>query len=209
VDSKNEELIIKIGDLEQEFRLMKQENKTLLERLDRSDREKRMQSAFIVFLILSGFFSVLAGLKYITRSTKLIQAERFTLVDKDGTRRAELFMTEQGDPELTFLDKNQKHRLFLYSADHDNSAGINIYDDSGKSRLRIRGTTDNTAGLIVYDTTGRRRTDLCVGKDGWAGLGVYDQLGRTRIDNSLRPNDSAGLTVYSPEGEPLVKLHNP
>ncbi len=58
----------------------------------------------MIILVLAAWFTVAARLATIPRAFHSIESEQFTLRDKNGKRRALLFVAQEGFPTLSFFD---------------------------------------------------------------------------------------------------------
>ena len=115
------------------------------------------------------------------KSLKVIEAEEFRVVDKDGRKRAQLMLTDLGSPALILRDENELIRLHLQLV----PKGFPVLwfrDANGllKASLTLlpRGDVHLTLGAkesIVKENA----AEIFVGKSG-ANLSLYDGNGRLR-----------------------------
>ncbi len=198
--------------LERELDLQRQENKALAERLDRVTREGLTRFSVVIFLILAAGFAVVARVVTAPQVSQIVtnsvEAEQFTMRDKNGKKRAKMYVPSKGYPMLSFYDQNERTLLQVYTGEDSMGpfAGIEVFNTAGKRRLNIGGRTAGQMGLFVYDENGRGRADLFTDTAGTAGMMIYDEGGRRRIENDLRPGGSAGVTVYDRDGRKRTNL---
>jgi hypothetical protein len=97
------------------------------ERLDRLEREnRRLKRAGVVVLALIGAVVLMGHVV----GEKVIEAERFVLLDSSGQPRAVLAVAKSG-------------------------SGLYLYDEKGKLRAGLVGGTADGTGLRVYDQKGK------------------------------------------------------
>jgi len=96
---------------------------------------------------------------------KVLQAERFEVVDQAGKLRAALGTASDGSPSLTLADQAGKSRATLGIAS-DGSPGLQLYDQAGQLRAALgwtqleaigTGETVNRAvsSLVLSDKNGK------------------------------------------------------
>jgi hypothetical protein len=160
----------------------------LLQRLERLERQNRLwkKLGLLVVVLLAGAGLVGAGAE---RSVPAVSAAKeFKLLDDAGNTRARLFMTNAGEPALSFYDQHGKERIYM----HINKTGSRFVclGPSGDRILSAVGT-DETGGYVnlwnkankpifvsnskntavthrffVADAKGRERVRLGVGEQG-------------------------------------------
>jgi hypothetical protein len=101
-------------------------------------------------------------------SKKIVEAEEFRLVDKEGRLRARIFLDE-GEPKVALFAGDGKKRaaMGLLST---GEASIALYDNNGKYHFLVNVSADGTPDLSIKDRDGRevfpyeqepeRRSDL-------------------------------------------------
>ncbi len=100
---------------------------TLARRLDRVEREnRRLKKAGVA--ILAGI-AALVLMGYVV-GEKVVEAERFVLIDSSGDTRAVLAVAEGG-------------------------SGLYLYDKKGKMRAGLVGGVADETGLSLYDRAGK------------------------------------------------------
>jgi hypothetical protein len=105
------------------------------------------------------------------RHEKVLQAERFEVIDQDGKFHAVLGATRQGDVSLLLNDRNGQPRIQL-SVLSENS-GLVIYDQAGKIRAEFDLTKEQPS-LQFYDPAQKFRVLLgVIGKE--PALWLFDQ----------------------------------
>lgn len=88
-----------------------------------------------------------------SKEKRVVTAEDFHLVDREGKMRAALFVSAKGEPGFALFDKEGKdHLLLMLNA--DGSAVIDLLDSAGASRARLALANDGTPGLtLIGDPT--------------------------------------------------------
>ena len=168
---------------------------TLARRLDRVERENRwLKQAGVVALV------VIAAVGLIGQATgkvaKVVEAERFVLLDASGETRAVLIQTKGGS-SLNLYDEKGKLRIGLVSGAADET-GLSLYDAAGEGRamLALKPETSPAlrfaakpmklqAGLgvahvptvLLFDDEGKPRATLLLSSDGSPVLAFNDNIG--------------------------------
>ena len=124
----------------------------------------------------------LAGQARPTPAAKVIEAERFSLVDASGRIRASLYTkNEHGSPVLTFSDEVGIRRIVL-------------------------GLTDGgSLGLDIFDQQGRGGIVLGVGPNGNSNFFATDRLGKTRVVLGVNTEATPGLELSNKDGKIIWK----
>ena len=113
--------------------------------------------------------------------SKVIEAEEFRVVDKDGRKRAQLMLTELDSPALIFSDENELIRLQMQLV----PKGFPVLwfrDANGllKASLTLRPTGDVLFTLGAKESIVKENTaEIFVGKAG-AKVSLYDDNGKLR-----------------------------
>lgn len=133
------------------------------ERIERLEREivgirRRARCLLVSGLGMMGALLVLPGYK--AQDPKVVRAERFEVMDKDGKIRAALGMYKEG-PLLHLADENGKVRAAL-------------------------GIENNVSWLTLRDENKRLRAELSAGKNG-PGLNLYDESGERLAGAGQQP----------------------
>jgi len=111
---------------------------------------------------------------------KVIEAEEFRLVDKDGIMMAKIGRDSDG-------------------------WGLNIYGKDGKKKIAISESQSRSQrGINFYDNTEKLRAIFALTKDS-VELTFADNNNTPRVSIELRP-DGAGLYLNSKTGKPYTKL---
>jgi hypothetical protein len=143
----------------------------MLERIERLERGNRRLKR-MVFAPLLALTAIMVMGQAPARS-KVIEAERFSIVDPKGNLVGGLSAGERG-PALTFFDATGV-RLSL---SHD---AILLYDRNKEVRFMLRIQDEGTAGAIFFDAKGETRINLRVAPDGRAGVLVQPREGKAEI----------------------------
>jgi hypothetical protein len=163
-----------------------------LEKLERQNR-KLMQAGVLALAIL---FS-LVWMGQAPRKPRPIEADRFTLKDSTGKKRAELMMEETG-PGLVLYDVSGK-RIGRFGA-VNTGAGLSLQSVEGGARLSLV-SQDEGPYVLMFDSTGKFRTEMGASQRG-PYLLFHDTNGSPRaalaLDNEqprLQLSDSEGFTA--------------
>jgi hypothetical protein len=99
----------------------------------------------------------------------IVTAERFHLMDADGTLRGYLAIGKQG-PMLTFADGDH---VRLQIGLEDGQPYV-VLMDQGEARVRINSKKSGLASVVVLDAKGVERAALAVAADGSSILQTWD-----------------------------------
>ena len=169
---------------------------SLVKRVERLERQNRFlkQSGLVG---LSLFFGLLL-MAQSSRDSRAVTAERFNLVDRTGTTRAALGMTDIG-PALLLVDEKGKTRVSLNSTLAGSS--LRLYDAVGEgAAFEI---SPQSHELRLYDRSGQVRAGLMVGDEG-PGLLLIDEADKLRLSVDLR--EGPGISLYAPTGKSGMTL---
>lgn len=136
---------------------------------------------------------VLPGLPVSTQpppeQAKVIQAERFEVVDKDGKVRAMFGFEDDREPRLALYDKDGTSSatlapFFLVISDQNDKTSaalspLGLGVGQGKTRATWLGLFDGEPDLTLYDKQGKTRAGLGLA-DGEPHLGLFDENGKIR-----------------------------
>ena len=134
---------------------------------------------------------------------EVVRAKSFELVNDVGALRARLAVDDDGEPQLTMLDKNGNYRLALFQSD-DGTSGLVLLDQNGKHRLRL-GTSD-TGSPYIDISDGNNDTRLWLGEadDGGPMLFMADRNGNRRFELILSRRGSPHWTMRDANGDPKI-----
>jgi hypothetical protein len=85
---------------------------------------------------------------------KVVQAQRFELVDESGRQRAVLGPTRRGDVGLLIADASGQVRAVL-TVNGKGEPGLELLDEQGESRASMAVRTGESGTLALRDTDGR------------------------------------------------------
>lgn len=187
--------------------------KDILARLDKLERSNRRLRGTLTFALVS--LLGLAALGATSSTPKVIEAERFVLLDAAGAERAVLFSSDK-TAGLIFLNKNKTRAASVMVGSETN--GVMLWDRNGNLRQVLSSDldesawnifepgsdkpqisfTDNQQGaaLVVRDKTNHDRVSLGFSAQGSA-LMLGDEEGVTR---SAVTADGLGFTTFSADG---------
>src|SRR5712692_8737214 len=145
---------------------------------------------------------------------KVLQAEKFEVVDRDGKLRAVLGTDPSGSVNLLLYDRAGKQGAGQFGMLPNGNSGLLLYDQAGKIRatlqlldgepsLDLSGkdekprvqlfTTDGEPRLRLLDQAGKLRAALGI-FDGEPGLSFLDKEGKQRV------------MLFTTDGEPRLEL---
>jgi len=119
------------------------------------------------------------GAEQTARSTEVVEARWFEVIDGDGKRRARLGVTEGGEPKLE------------------------LHDGTGKTRVELGLTEEGMSGLRLRDRSGRRRVVLTLTEEGRPGLGLYDGRDGVRMALAVMEGGDPRVVLFASDGKVL------
>lgn len=130
---------------------------------------------------------------------KIVQAEKFEVVDQAGNVRLQIGLTDQGDPSITFLDN--AHRPLIQMAAGRAGSGL-LIGNQEQPTLALLGVDDKGApNLILNNLNGTKHASLGVqANTGKAFLQLFTQDGTPRV--SLIAHEDKGEIMTSPSSTP-------
>lgn len=106
--------------------------------------------------------------------TKIIEANKFRLVDGEGRIRGGMFLKADGSPQMTLLDEKGMARIALVIPPND-TPGLLLLDAQEKVRATFA-LASAGPGMTMSDDAGNVRIGLTVGETGVPRLElVHDQ----------------------------------
>ena len=114
---------------------------------------------------------------------KIISAEEFRLINKQGKCKAKLCFNGEGGPSLMFLDDRGKLRVSIYL--HGDRVGIELLNKKEKVRASLGLAQNGQPALQLLDNAERVHACLEMGTEGDPGLDLYDKAGNLRASFSL------------------------
>lgn len=126
---------------------------------------------------------------------------RLVLFDKDGTGRAVVTVFGDGSPGFALFDKNGTTRAWLIVKD-DGSPGLGLAYRDGENRAELTLKGDGSPGLVFADRFGTKRAMFLL-EDGSPGLVFVDQDGKRRMSLAETANGASTLTLFDKAGNPV------
>jgi len=146
---------------------------------------------------------------------KVVQAERFELVDSQGNVRARLGAGADGSPSLHLLDSNGAPRISLWVRSEprmltDEGPGLELCGENAVARARISVRSDGAPAVRLLDEQGIERAVLALKPDGAPSLHLFNKGGQVRamLDVLPEPDESGehgALTVSGKSGSHTLK----
>jgi hypothetical protein len=145
------------------------------------------------------------------KAAKVLQAQRFELVDSAGRVRAELGLSPEGNPALTLWSNkagaSKVHtRASLWLA-KDGSPRLSLWDGDGQERAGIWLESDGYPALRMWDSAGKLR--VAAGefmKDGSPSIILKDSAGQDRAILGVAPLETVQTGEKRTRAESSVVL---
>jgi len=153
----------------------------LVQRLDRLERQNRWLMRIGALVVVGITAVVLMGQARPSKVAKVIEAEKFVLLDTNGMVRGKLAIGGDG------------------------ASGLLLYDGNGIRRVTLSASTNYISGLGLNDTSGKRRAGLSVHPGGYLSLTFADRNEIQRAVMGVMPNGASGLTFSDKEGKIIWK----
>lgn len=147
------------------------------------------------------------GVAGAARSAHTVRAEKFELVDHQGTRRAALEVTDSGIADLIMFDE-AGHDDAEFRVTRDGVTTMGFYDKSGNRRVLMGEVPGGRNGLTIYGNDDKLLAGLTVSRDDEASLTLYDpKTGRARAGLGVASNGSPALALFDTDGHDRAELH--
>jgi hypothetical protein len=176
----------------------------LSERLDRLERENSWWRRVGLSLLLATVAIATLGQTPAPSVPKVIQAERFLLLDAGGNVRGELGITDAGMPRLLLRQPGAVEETAFAEL---HPAGLALHDGRGLPYLWM-----GPSGFSLYSGTTQARITMRIGDDNGPLLSFTDESGATRaaLGRTRRQEERGGtlerLPTYSLAPYSLVLL---
>jgi hypothetical protein len=129
---------------------------------------------------------------------KVIQAQEFRLVDKNGTMRATLQTQDDGSPGLALFDKNGKARVTVH-VQPDGTSTLAFHDAQSKTRVELEQQSDGTGGLTLTNSKGTGGMALLIAPDSNPVALFKDKTGKVTWS---APGPEIELPLEAPPAKP-------
>lgn len=116
---------------------------------------------------------------------KVLQAEKFVVVDADGKACG------------------------TFGALADGTRGLDLYGKDGKVRAGLRVTADGMAVVVILGRDGKVLAGLGAVPGGLNGMALSEENGKPLVGLGNLPDGSRGLCIYDAGGKPSVTLGVP
>ncbi|MCP9468921.1 MAG: hypothetical protein NNA31_02860 [Nitrospira sp.] len=127
---------------------------------------------------------------------RMIATERLIVTDRDGKARAQLAVSEEGEPRLDLADKSGKSRLTLALTKED-GAEVRLNSKDGDPRVRLAVLSKGEPRLdLTMERDGRVLASLGLSPEGWPELRLKGKEG------------TAEATLMFVDGAPRVFLED-
>jgi hypothetical protein len=169
---------------------------------------------YSILALVGGFFGgALSGHLFPPRdaeaaaaAARVLRAEKFVLVDRDGRQRGEFRVGADGGSAIGFYDQNGAKRVVLGETPKGRN-GLAIYSSSGRQIAGFTVAEDNQSSVTLYDAAnGRARVGLGVAANGEPALVLFDQNGRDRAELHVTVTGRPGLALADESGKTIAGL---
>ena len=144
---------------------------------------------------------------------RLIEAEEFRLVEKDGRPCGRFHVDSSGRPAMLLFDKHSQVRAVL-GVLPNGSPHMALSDKDGKVRVTLAVWPDARSGLFLSDGDDVPRARLAVLADGTPSLALSSQDGKTRAifgsapiemlpSRDVRHRSESSVVLFDRDGKPL------
>ena len=145
--------------------------------LKRQNRRYRLVTSLVAVLAVT---FMIMGQSSANKPTKIIEAEKFILRDKNGVVRAVL-QSEKG------------------------MAGFSLADETGKAVIELGAKDNGATGLVFADAAGTTRVVLRVKDGNSPDLGLLDAHGTLRVAMGIDPAGNPAFVMYDEKQNPIWK----
>jgi hypothetical protein len=139
------------------------------------------------------------------RRTKVIEAEEFRVVGKDGQPCGRFHVDRDGRPALFLFDKHGEVRAVL-GVTPSGSPHLALSDKYGKVRATLGVWPDQSTALYLSDKDGKTRVTAAVSADGSPSLAVSDRDGNVRAVVGSASLDMSPARDFKNRSESSVAL---
>jgi len=141
------------------------------------------------------------------RAARVIRAEKFVLVDRDGTERGVISVSSRGVADVSLADKAGRERgEFRVGA--DGSAAIGFYDENGAKRVIVGDTATGRSGLAIFASNGRQLAGFTAAEDNQSSVTLYDPAnGRARLGLGVAATGAPALVLFDQNGRDRAEFH--
>ncbi len=139
--------------------------------------------------------------------SRTVKAQEFVLLDKAGTQRGVMEVTERGTADLGLMDGSGHNRAEFRVA-KDGGAAVAFYDQNAARRVVVGETPTGRNGIAIYASGGRQLATLSVSDNDESSLTLYDPTtGRARVGLGVTSTGAPALVLFDPNGKDRLELH--
>ena len=141
------------------------------------------------------------------RAARVLKAEKFVLVDRDGTQRGVIQVNSRGVADVALNDRSGRLRgAFRVGA--EGGTAIGFYDQHGAKRVILGETPSGRNGLAIYGSSGRQIAGFTVAEDNQSSVTLYDPAsGRARVGLGVAATGEPALVLFDQNGRDRAELH--
>lgn len=132
---------------------------TLMQRVDRLERQNRLFKRIGGFALGAIAAVVLMGQALPSKVAKLVEAEKFLVRDTAGRPRATLGLLPDGSPSLNLIDQDGNIRMAV-GMKSEGSPSLNLYDKTQTNRAVLATLPDGSPALVLFSKSGETRALL-------------------------------------------------
>lgn len=141
------------------------------------------------------------------RAARVLKAEKFVLVARDGTERGVIEVNSRGVASVALNDQKGRRRgEFRVGADSGGAVGF--FGQDGNRRVIVGETPNGRDGVAIYAANGRQMAGFTVAKDNQSSVTLYDPAsGRARVGLGVASSGIPALVLFDEKGRDRAELH--
>ncbi len=162
-----------------------------VERVEQANRRLRAGGIAALVLVAAG-----AAMGQEPPPPKVIQAEKFEVIDGSGKARASLAANGNGSCSLGLLDTEGVARAGLI-VERDGSSRLQLADRKGQNRVWCGANQDGSSGILLYDEEFKKCGQFTVDPKRFTVLMLTGSEEKPRCCLGMLPEGSAALSFYA------------
>lgn len=166
-----------------------------IERLETQNRRMRVAGLAVVIAAVAAVLMGQGAPQSQPTKRRVVEAEEFRLVGKDGNTRGLWHVYWDGTVKLSLTDKDEETRAGL-AVHADGASGLAVWDKGEVVRAALHLSAEGWARLFLADKEGYHRIAMTINPDDLPALAMYDEDEKCRIVTGIGPDGLPGLTMY-------------